>query len=143
MEFDIQIREGIVIPGNEIWFTACRSGGPGGQHVNTTSSRVILHWNVAATACLSEEQKERLMKKATSRISAEGILQVAADSERSLHQNRRIAIERLAALVRAAINVPKKRIATKISTGATRRRLAQKARVGRLKKQRMRPNDDD
>lgn len=139
----IFVQNDIVIPATELRFTACRSGGPGGQHVNTTNSKVILHWNVAETTCLTQAQKERVMKKAASRISSDGILQIVVDSERSRHQNRRIAEERLAAAVRAAVAVPKKRVPTKISRGANLRRLDRKKSVGRIKRQRMRPGDDD
>lgn len=143
MDEALHIRDDIVIPAGELRFTASRSGGPGGQHVNTTSSRVILQWNVDTSACLSEGQRARIKEKLRNRISLEGFLQVAVDTERSQYQNQQTARERLAALVRTALLVPKKRIPTKTTKGATKRRLEQKHRIARIKQARMNPHGDE
>ena len=140
---DLHILDDFWIPEAELHFTASRSGGPGGQYVNTTSSRVTLCWNVLESACLSEARRARLLEKLRNRISTDGVLQVHVDTERSRHRNLASARERLALLVRNALAVQKKRVPTRISKGADRRRLEQKQRVGHLKQQRRRPRSDD
>lgn len=143
MEDALTVRSDVTIPGAELWFTASRSGGPGGQHVNTTSSRVILHWEVARTAALTAVQKKRVMGRLAGRINAQGVLTVIVDSERSQHANRRLARERLAALIDGSLDAPKKRIATKIPMGARKRRLREKARRNAIKQLRKPPKVDD
>ena len=140
---DLYILDDLRIPEEELRFTASRSGGPGGQYVNTTSSRVTLCWNVLESGCLSDERRARILDKLRNRINAEGVLQVHVDTERSRHRNLASARERLALLIRGALAVQKKRVPTRISKGADRRRLEQKQRLGRLKQQRRRPRDDE
>ena len=140
---DLHILGELWIPEGELHFTASRSGGPGGQYVNTTSSRVTLCWNVRESAVLSEIRRERILDKLRNRINAEGVLQVHVDTERSRHRNLALAKERLALLIRGALAVQKKRVPTRVTKGANRRRLDQKQRLGRLKQQRRRPRDDE
>jgi ribosome-associated protein len=143
MDDVVIVTDDVRIPSAEIWFTASRSGGPGGQHVNKTSSRVTLHWNVNETSCLSEAQKARVMHRLASRITSEGILQFSVDGERSRHQNQENAIERLRAMIQQALIIPKKRIPTKSSLGSKIRRLKAKALVGETKRRRMSPKIED
>lgn len=142
MEEPLPVREGVTIPGTELRFTASRSGGPGGQHVNKTSSKVNLHWDVANTSALSSAERDRVMRRLGTRINAEGILTVAVDTERSQHQNREIARERLARLVREALREPKVRVPTKASLAAKRRRVEEKSRRAALKRNRRDPGPD-
>ncbi len=142
MNGGLQVRYDVTIPEHEIWFTASRSGGPGGQHVNTTSSRVTLHWHVPSTAALTEEQRSRVLTRLSGRISADGLLQLSVDSERSQHRNRQIAADRLVELVRKALSSPKKRIPTKASRASKRRRLEEKRRRGNVKRLRSRDTFD-
>lgn len=138
MEADLPIpaRDGLIIPGWELWFTASRAGGPGGQHVNTSSSRVTLWWNLAGTTVLDEAQRARVQRRLASRINAEGILQVSAEDERSQLANREAARSRLAALVGEALHVQKARRPTRPSRGSQERRMTAKKQRGDLKRQR-------
>src|SRR5213593_1807264 len=90
------------IPRSELTFRATRAGGPGGQHVNTSSTRVELLWNVLRSTALTDEQRARLSEKLASRLDAQGNVRVVASAFRSQLRNRTDAEERLAALVRRA-----------------------------------------
>lgn len=105
-----------------------RSGGPGGQGVNTTASRVQLQWRVPGTKALDDAQKARVLRNLASRITAGGLLQIAVQSARSQHQNREQARERMAELVRGALVVPKKRKKRRRSRAQNQRRLDAKRR---------------
>jgi ribosome-associated protein len=143
MEDALPVNDDITLPGNELWFTASRSGGPGGQHVNTTSSRVILHWNVETTAALTPAERARVMQRLAGRITGEGVLTVTVDSERSQRTNLRIARERLAALLADTLHEPRERIPTKIPRRAKEQRLRDKTRRNAVKQLRMSPKADD
>jgi ribosome-associated protein len=138
----IVINDSTAIDAAELRFTASRSGGPGGQHVNRTNSRVTLHWRVDASLSLSPEQKDRVRLKLAGRIGADGELQISVDTERSLHRNRQIAVDRFAALLAAALRPVTRRIPTRVSAAADRRRLARKRRTGLQKKSRAVPPPD-
>jgi len=139
MEADLPILPGVVIPGAELAFTASRASGPGGQHVNKTSSRVILRWDVRASVALDDRQRARVCEKLRSRLTRDGVLQVAAESERSQHRNRQLARQRLAALVRGALSRRKRRVRTKIPRSVHRRRIEGKRRRGQVKRLRKKP----
>jgi ribosome-associated protein len=143
MEEDLQITDGITIPGSELRFTASRAGGPGGQHVNKTSTRVTLAWDVSATCALDDRQKARVMARLGGRIGKDGVMRVSAEDERSQHRNRQEARTRLAALVEQALHVPKKRIPTRPSKASKRRRVDEKKRRGAVKKLRSGPSGHD
>lgn len=136
MSNDVQVKNGIVIPEHELEISASRSGGPGGQHVNVTSSKVTVRWNVNNTQVLSPEQKARIAEKLASRLTTEGDLIVHNSASRSQEQNKRMALENLAELVRQGLIVPKKRKKTKISRKAKEKRLKSKAHRGSIKKMR-------
>jgi len=143
MEEPLTVRDDLVIPGDELWFTASRSGGPGGQHVNKTSSRVTLHWSVATSTALDEPRRARLLAKLAGRLTAEGVLAIDVDTERSQHRNRELARERLAALVDEALRIPRRRVPTRATRASQRRRLSEKARRGDTKRSRQRPDRDE
>lgn len=143
MEDDLPIRPGVVIPGHELQFTASRSGGPGGQHVNKTSSKVTLSWNLADSDALSPRQRALALRRLGARITSEGVLRVSASSERSQHRNRLDARRRLAELVRRALQQQRRRIATRTPAAARRRRLEAKRRKGQVKALRRSPRNDD
>jgi len=109
----LRVNDSVVIPRDELATRASRAGGAGGQHVNTSSTRIELLWNVGTTRALSEEQRERVLQKLSSRLDSEQTVRVVASDRRSQRQNRESAEGRLADLVRAALVVPKKRRATK------------------------------
>jgi len=130
------------IPGEELSARATRSSGAGGQHVNKTASRVQLSWNVRESAALTDEQRARLLRKLSSRISSDGVLAVAVSDTRSQHRNREIAETRLAEVVREALFVAKKRKATRPTKAAREKRLDTK-RIHSLQKQQRRTDSDD
>ena len=132
----LRVNESVVIPRDELSARASRSGGAGGQHVNTSSTRIELLWNIATSRVLSEEQRERLAQKLSSRLDGEGNLRVVASDRRSQLQNRESAETRLADLVRAALVIPKKRKPTKPSRAAKHARLDSKKRQSEKKKDR-------
>jgi ribosome-associated protein len=132
-----------VIPGWELWFTASRSSGAGGQHVNRTNSRVSLHWVPATTSALPEDQRERLVRRLWHRLTTDGMLVLHVDENRSQHRNLELARERLVALLEAAMRPRKPRVATKVSEGQKRIRLAEKRSRGVVKSSRKAPGDDE
>lgn len=138
----LTVRDDVEIPGWELWFTASRSGGPGGQHANKTNSRVSLHWGIANTTALSDHLKRRVMRRLASRIDNDGVLAIHAEDTPSQHRNRELARERLAAMVAQALVVQKRRRATRPSRSARRRRIERKKRRGALKRQRSETFDD-
>jgi ribosome-associated protein len=132
----LRVNDAVVIPRDELSARASRAGGAGGQHVNTSSTRIELLWNVGTTRALSEEQRERVLQKLSSRLDSEQTVRVVASDRRSQRQNRESAEARLADLVRAALVVPKKRRATKPSRAAKQARLDSKKRLSNKKRER-------
>jgi len=132
----------LAIPRAELETRATRSGGPGGQHVNTSSTRIELRWNVRTSAALSDEQRARLLERLASRLDGEGWLRVVASDSRSQRQNREAAEARLAETVRRGLVVPKARRATKPSRAAKQARLDEKRKKSGKKAQRRWRGDD-
>jgi len=129
--------DGLTIPADELTERFSRSSGPGGQSVNTTDSRVELHWDVAASAALNESQRTRLLARLSGRLN-NGVLTVTASEHRAQLRNRVAARERLAALVAAALTPQRVRRPTRPSQAARQRRLDAKRRRGALKTSRRR-----
>lgn len=132
----LQLSETLAIPRTELVYRASRAGGAGGQHVNTSSTRIELLWNVRDTRALDDLQRARVEAKLASRLDGDGWLRVVASARRSQGQNREAAEARLAELVRAALVMPKRRKATKPSRGAKEARLSEKKKRGDTKRQR-------
>jgi ribosome-associated protein len=132
----VPLSESLEIPRSELTYRASKAGGAGGQHVNTSSTRIELLWNVRTTQALSEEARLRVEKRLATRIDGEGWLRVVSSARRSQGQNREAADERLGELVRAALVVQKKRKPTKPSKGAKEARLTEKKKRGETKRQR-------
>lgn len=132
----LRVNDSVVIPRDELVARASRAGGAGGQHVNTSATRIELLWNLGASRVLTDEQRERLRQKLVARLDAEGNVRVVASDRRSQRQNRESAEERLAALVRAALVVPRKRRPTKPSRAAKQARLDEKKRISEKKRER-------
>jgi ribosome-associated protein len=138
----LEVSEAVAIPRAELEYRASRAGGAGGQHVNTSSTRIELLWNVRATSALDEAARLRVAAKLASRLDGDGWIRVVSSARRSQGQNRDAAEARLAELVRAALVVPKRRKATKPSRGAKEARLSAKKKRGDTKRQR-RPDSFD
>ena len=130
----IEINEALTVPASEISYRASRSSGPGGQHVNTSSTRVELVWDVAGSEVLTAEQRARLLQRLGSRLTAEGILILASQATRSQHRNREDVTDRFVKLVREALRVPKKRRKTQPTRASRERRLQAKKRRSETKK---------
>jgi ribosome-associated protein len=131
------------VPENELRFRAVRASGPGGQHVNKTSTKINLSWDVGQSGSLSDTDKRRVMEKLTNRIDAQGVLHVTSGGRRSQLQNRATAMRRLNELVTKALHVPKPRKRTRLPKKAKANRLAAKKKRSALKEQRRRPDPSD
>ena len=132
----VAVNDSLSIPRSELDVRVSRSSGAGGQHVNKTSSRVEIFWNVLASRALSEEQRDRLRSKLSSRLTTEGSVRVVASDMRSQSRNRELAEERLVELIRRALVVPKKRRATKPTKASREARLESKKRHSTKKAER-------
>lgn len=132
----------LTLPREELLLRATRSGGPGGQHVNTSSTRIELVWDVAASPSLDEPLRATLLARLASRLDSRGRLRVVAQEERSQLRNREAALARFTALVAAALVERKRRKATKPTKASQERRVEEKKRRGAVKRERRRPTDD-
>src|SRR5579872_350365 len=110
--------ETFTIPEHELEITASRAGGPGGQHVNTSSTRVTIRWNIRNSLALTEEEKARVLEKLRSQVTSDGDIIAHYGGSRSQHQNKELAIEHLTKKIRKALYVPKKRLKTRVSKSA-------------------------
>ena len=137
------INETLAIPMAELTFRATRSGGPGGQHVNTSATRVELTWNVAGSPSLDDEQRQRLLQRLASRIDSNGVIRLVEGRRRSQLQNRETVTERFAATIARALEVPRPRRRTRPSRASKEKRLREKKQRSDRKRQRDRPSPDD
>ena len=139
----LHVTDDLFLPRAEISYRASRSGGPGGQHVNTSSTRVELVWDVGASPTLTEAQRERIREKLANRISGEGLLLLAEGGSRSQHQNKEAVTERLRDLLRQALHVPKPRRKTRPTRASRERRRQSKKHRSEVKRLRgtVRPDD--
>ena len=138
----MEITSSLVIPDSELDVKASRASGAGGQHVNKTSSRIEISWNIRDSRTLSEEQRQMLLDRLASRISTEGAVRVVASEMRSQRQNRERAERRLAELIRRALIPRKKRKPTRRPRSADEARLASKKLHSRKKLERRRDTAD-
>ena len=136
MDDVVQINPTLGIPRAELTFKATRAGGPGGQHVNTSSTRVELWWDVNNSPSLDEAQRARIKEKLANRISEEGMLKLASSAERSQLQNREDVVQRFAKMIEQALKIPKPRKKTKPSKASKEKRLQSKKRQSQKKKDR-------
>jgi len=125
----------------EFRFSTSRSGGKGGQHVNTTESKVELKFHIASSHYLNLEQKEWLLEKLHNKLDTEGFLRVYESSGRSQHDNKDKLIKKTFSLLTAALKKPKKRKPTKVSKAAKAKRIASKKKRGDIKKLRSKKPD--
>jgi ribosome-associated protein len=142
MKEDIFLENGIIIPAHELEITTSRAGGPGGQHVNKTNTRITIRWNVKNTTVLSETLKERILTKLHAQLTTEGDLIIHSSESRSQLQNKKAALVHLTRLLNQALKKPKKRVATKVSAQAKEERLAEKSRRSETKRMRSKKFDE-
>lgn len=138
----IRVTHTVAIPRSELVVRATRSGGPGGQHVNTSSTRIEITWDVMRTRALTEEERARVATRLGARLSEEGTVRVVASDSRSQRQNRERAEARLSDLIRRALAVPKARKRTRVPRGAVEARLEEKRRLRDRKRQRRWKGDE-
>lgn len=138
----IRVTQTVVIPRSELVVRATRSGGPGGQHVNTSSTRIEITWDVMRTRALSEDERQRVVTRLGARVSDEGTVRVVASDSRSQRQNRERAESRLSDLIRRALAVPKARKRTRVPRGAVEARLEHKRHLRERKRQRRWKGED-
>lgn len=143
MSNDLFLKNGISIPMRELEVTTSRSGGPGGQHVNKTDTRITVRWNVKMTSALNEEEKERVLQNLQTRLTGDGDLIVHNSESPSQQQNKQMALTQLAQDVRKALYVAKKRTKTRVSRSVKEARVDEKTHRGFIKKMRNKKNYDE
>jgi ribosome-associated protein len=129
----IPVTRAIWIDSDELHESYTRASGPGGQHVNTTDSAVLLRFDVANSPSLPDAVKARLAVLAGSRLTRDGVLVLRSEGARSQLLNRQEVRERLVELIREATIVPKKRRPTKPTRASQTRRVEGKARRSAVK----------
>lgn len=138
---DIVVTPRVTIPGDELAIAVSRSGGPGGQNVNKVSSKVELRWNPTTSAALTADERAWLIERLKRRLTGDGTLIVTSTATRDQLKNRDDATEKLALIVRAALDRPRPRRATKPSRSAKRRRVADKRHHAEIKRNRTSHDD--
>jgi ribosome-associated protein len=133
----LPINRDVAIPLDEIGVQASRSSGPGGQHANKTESRIEASFDVAASATLDDAQKRRVIARCGP------VVRAVAQDARSQARNRALALERLAARLSRALEVPRVRRPTKPTKASRTRRLEAKRRASARKRDRGRPSPDE
>jgi ribosome-associated protein len=131
------------LPLAELEFRATRSGGPGGQHVNTSSTRVEVSWDLAGSPSLTPEQRERLLRRLATRLDSAGCLRLVSSASRSQLRNKEDVTERLRQLLAEGLVVPKARKRTKLPRAAQAARLENKRRRSATKRDRRPPRPDE
>lgn len=124
----------------ELQYKAVRSSGAGGQNVNKVSSKVVLNFDLNTSKALSEEQKELISLKLSSRLTSENILILNCDEDRSQIKNKAIVTKRFLEILKNALIVPKIRKATKIPKSFIRKRIKDKKNISEVKNNRKKPN---
>ena len=130
----IRVTPTLAIPRSELTYRASRAGGPGGQHVNKTATRIELTWDVAASPSLDDEQRARILARLARRIDSTGVLRMTDASTRSQHRNRERVTERFADVVGGAFVEKKKRRPTKVPRAVKEARLEKKKQRSQTKK---------
>ncbi len=139
----IEITPHIKIYPHELMFSTTRSSGPGGQHVNTTNSAVLLKFNAAHNPHITPAILSRLRKAAGRRMTDDGTITLRAETHKSQHMNREDAVKRITELIKSAIKPPKRRVKTKPTRASKERRLTAKSRASALKKNRSAVKDSE
>jgi len=140
---DLLITSEIVIPSSLLSWKAVRASGPGGQHVNKVSSKVELEFDLAKCENLLDRTKDRLRALAGSKLTMDDRILISCQESRQQYKNLCLALEKLAELIRLALNPPKPRRPTKPSRAAKERRLRKKRQRGEKKSRRSRPGNQE
>ena len=138
----IEIKEGLEIPEAELEFLASRSSGPGGQHVNKTSTRITLRFDVAGSPSLSEAARSRILQRLPTRIGNDGFLRVISQRHRSQEGNRREAVARFVELLQGALAERRPRKPTRASRGSQEARIREKKVRAGIKRNRGAASDE-
>lgn len=136
----VRITRKLAIPEHELEVSFARSGGPGGQHVNTSATKVELRFDVDASESLDDEQKAAIRAHLGNRMTADGVLVLTASEHRSQTRNRQAVVGRFANLLAEALRPRKRRKPTRPSRAAKRRRLEAKRRHSEKKALRRDPD---
>lgn len=139
----IVINQNLSVPDSEVRFSAARSGGPGGQHVNKVNSRVILEFDVMHTSTLSSYQKRRIAEKVGQRMNQQGILRLQAQRHRTQSANRADLLEKFVEILQDALRPVKHRVPTRVPHRAREKRLEEKKLRTRVKRVRQTPTNLD
>ncbi|MBA3427518.1 MAG: aminoacyl-tRNA hydrolase [Actinobacteria bacterium] len=131
----IRVTRSVLLPPAEIELRFSRSSGPGGQHANTSETRVEARFDVEASQTLTDTQKRRILQRTGP------VLRAVAQDERSQLRNRELAVNRVVEQLREALKVERRRVATKPTKAGRERRLEQKKRRGQTKRLRRPPAD--
>ena len=123
----------------EIAFKTALSGGPGGQHVNKTETKVILEWEITSSEAISTEEKQLLEQKLKNNISKDGIFQLNSSQTRSQHKNKKLVVNRFLKLMETSLQKKTKRKATKPTKSAKLKRLKKKKLHSQKKQLRKKP----
>jgi ribosome-associated protein len=139
----IVINQYLSIPDSELRFSAARSGGPGGQHVNKVSSRVILEFDVIHTSALSPYQKRKIAERGGNRLNQQGILRLQAQRHRTQSANRAELLEKFVKLLQDALRPVKSRVPTRVPRRVREKRLKEKKLRTQVKRVRQTPKNMD
>jgi ribosome-associated protein len=138
----LEVTPTLRIPLGELAYRASRSSGPGGQHVNTSSTRVEVVWDIGASTALTEEARARLLGRLATRLDSAGRIRLVSGEFRSQLRNREAVTQRLRSIVAGALVVPKRRKRTRLPASVKAARLDAKRRRSDLKRTRRRPEDE-
>ena len=127
---------------SELSYKAVRSSGAGGQNVNKVSSKVVLSFNVPASAALSDEEKALVETRLQTRLTDAQVLVLQCDEDRSQFRNKDIVTKRFLQLIENALKVARPRKSTKIPRAVIKKRMENKRRQGEIKQNRRRPSTD-
>jgi ribosome-associated protein len=125
---------------SELHYKAVRSSGAGGQNVNKVSSKVVLSFDLKNSRALSEEQKVLLEQNISTRLTADLILILNCDEDRSQLKNKEIITKRFLQIIKKGLEVPKERKATRVPKGVIRKRIKDKKNISQVKQNRKKPN---
>ncbi len=141
----IWITPELTIHPDELRFRFSRSGGPGGQHVNRSETRVELLFDIANSPSLTESQRHTLLHRLSGQVDTSGVLRIVSSATRSQTENREDALRRFQALLAGALKERRRRVATRPTRAARERRLEEKRQRSSIKSRRQRPRsfEDD